>query len=77
MSRSRPTGGPAEGLRRDAAENRARLLDAAERVFAEHGTGATMEDIARAAGSVPPRCTGASAPRRPWYARSSACSSAG
>jgi AcrR family transcriptional regulator len=39
----------AERLRRDAAENRARLVAAAERVFAERGTGATLEDVARAA----------------------------
>lgn len=43
----------AEHLRRDAAENRARLLAAAERVFAEHGTEATLEDVARAAGVGP------------------------
>lgn len=42
-----------EGLRRDAAENRARLLAAAERVFAERGTGASLEDVARAAGVGP------------------------
>jgi AcrR family transcriptional regulator len=51
-----PTGSrqPAgEGLRRDAAENRARLLAAAERVFAERGTGASLEDVARAAGVGP------------------------
>ncbi|MDJ0345370.1 helix-turn-helix domain-containing protein [Streptomyces sp. H10-C2] len=41
------------GLRRDAAENRARLLQAAERVFAERGTDVSMEDIARAAGVGP------------------------
>jgi AcrR family transcriptional regulator len=42
-----------EPLRRDAAENRARLLTAAEQVFAEHGTDASIEDIARAAGVGP------------------------
>ncbi|WP_329251893.1 TetR/AcrR family transcriptional regulator [Actinoallomurus sp. NBC_01490] len=42
-----------EGLRRDAAENRARLLAAAERVFAERGTSVSLEDIARAAGVGP------------------------
>ena len=41
------------GLRRDAAENRARLLAAAERVFAERGIGAGLEDVARAAGVGP------------------------
>lgn len=40
-------------LRRDAAENRARLIAAAESVFAESGTTATMADIARAAGVGP------------------------
>jgi AcrR family transcriptional regulator len=40
-------------LRRDAAANRARLVDAAERVFAELGTAAGMDDIARAAGVGP------------------------
>lgn len=43
----------ADGLRRDAAENRARLMEAAERVFAERGTGASLEDVARAAGVGP------------------------
>jgi AcrR family transcriptional regulator len=47
---SAPATGP---LRRDAAANRTRLLDAAERVFAERGTEASMEDIARAAGIGP------------------------
>jgi AcrR family transcriptional regulator len=40
-------------LRRDAAENRARMVAAAERVFAVSGTAASMEDIARAAGVGP------------------------
>ncbi|MET7950796.1 helix-turn-helix domain-containing protein [Micromonospora sp. NPDC005324] len=41
---------PATGaLRRDAAANRRRLVDAAERVFAERGPEASMEEIARAA----------------------------
>ncbi|GHJ41682.1 TetR/AcrR family transcriptional regulator [Streptomyces sp. TS71-3] len=43
----------ARELRRDAAENRARLIAAAERVFAESGTGAGLDDIARAAGVGP------------------------
>ncbi len=46
-SPSRETGRP---LRRDAAENRGRLLTAASRVFAEHGLDASVADIARAAG---------------------------
>lgn len=37
-------------LRRDAAENRERLLDAANRVFAEHGLEAGVDEVARAAG---------------------------
>ncbi|MEV4756966.1 helix-turn-helix domain-containing protein [Micromonospora sp. NPDC049559] len=40
-------------LRRDAQANRVRLLDAAERVFAEHGTDASMEEIARTADIAP------------------------
>lgn len=37
-------------MRRDAAENRARLLDAAAEVFAENGLQGTVEDVARVAG---------------------------
>ena len=37
-------------LRRDAEDNRLRLLAAAREVFAEHGTGATLHDVARHAG---------------------------
>jgi AcrR family transcriptional regulator len=37
-------------LRRDAAENRQRLLDAAEVVFADHGLDAGVEEVARVAG---------------------------
>ena len=37
-------------LRRDAAANRERVLDAAAEVFHEHGLGASLEDIARRAG---------------------------
>jgi AcrR family transcriptional regulator len=40
----------AKPLRRDAAENRARLLDAATQVFAEHGLDGSVEDVAREAG---------------------------
>jgi len=36
-------------LRRDAVENRERLLAAARRVFAEHGHDAPLEEVARAA----------------------------
>lgn len=39
-----------ECLRKDAAENRAKLLDAARRVFATHGTDAPLETIAAEAG---------------------------
>jgi AcrR family transcriptional regulator len=37
-------------LRRDAAANRERILDAARRLFADHGLEASMDEIARAAG---------------------------
>jgi AcrR family transcriptional regulator len=37
-------------LRADAARNRAKVLDAARAAFAEHGTDAQMEEIARRAG---------------------------
>jgi AcrR family transcriptional regulator len=37
-------------LRRDAAANRERILDAARRLFANHGLEASMDEIARAAG---------------------------
>ncbi|WP_155368560.1 TetR/AcrR family transcriptional regulator [Catellatospora vulcania] len=40
-------------LRADARRNRARVLDAASAVFAEHGTAASTEQIARAAGVGP------------------------
>jgi AcrR family transcriptional regulator len=36
-------------VRRDAAMNRARLVDAAEAVFAERGPSATLDDVAKAA----------------------------
>ncbi|BBY50659.1 hypothetical protein MARA_41270 [Mycolicibacterium arabiense] len=36
-------------MRRDAAMNRARLVDAAEAVFAERGPSATLDDVAKAA----------------------------
>lgn len=41
---------PARLLRADARRNRARVLDAAEQVFADRGTGASTEEIARQAG---------------------------
>jgi len=37
-------------LRRDAAANRERVLDAAAEIFHEHGLGAGLEDVARRAG---------------------------
>src|SRR3954452_15529226 len=37
-------------LRRDAARNRERLLDAARELFAEHGLTVTLNDIAHHAG---------------------------
>lgn len=36
-------------MRSDAADNRARLIAAAEQVFAERGTAATLDDVAKAA----------------------------
>jgi AcrR family transcriptional regulator len=42
--------GGEQPLRRDAAENRQHLLEAAGQVFAEHGLGAGVEEIARVAG---------------------------
>jgi AcrR family transcriptional regulator len=44
---------PTETLRRDAAANRKRVLDAARRLFAERGLDASMDEIARAAGVGP------------------------
>ncbi len=40
-------------MRRDAADNRNRLLTAAEQMFAAGGTSATLDDIAQAAGVGP------------------------
>jgi AcrR family transcriptional regulator len=42
--------GRTRALRADARENRARILEAARRVFAQHGLSASLEDIARQAG---------------------------
>jgi AcrR family transcriptional regulator len=42
-------GAPARLLRADARRNRARLLEAAEQVFADRGIGASTEEIARQA----------------------------
>ena len=41
---------PTKTLRRDAAQNRQRLLDAAEQVFAERGLEASVDEVARVAG---------------------------
>src|SRR6516165_12335928 len=41
---------PAEQLRADARQNRARLIAAATEAFAERGADAPLEDIARRAG---------------------------
>lgn len=41
---------PAKPLRRDAAENREKVLHAASRVFAEHGLDGSVEEVARVAG---------------------------
>lgn len=47
-----PVKPPASGrpLRADALRNRAKVLDAAQAVFAAHGTGVSTEEVARAAG---------------------------
>lgn len=52
MPHSGDTGAPARErpLRRDAARNRERVLQAAREVFAERGLDATLDDIARHAG---------------------------
>jgi AcrR family transcriptional regulator len=44
---------PTDQLRRDAAANRERVLDAARRLFADRGVDASMDEIARAAGVGP------------------------
>ncbi|MBO0886369.1 MAG: helix-turn-helix transcriptional regulator, partial [Acidimicrobiales bacterium] len=48
-----PAGSPREEghrLRADARRNRAQILKAAEAVFADHGPGAPIDDVARRAG---------------------------
>ncbi|MGP3535128.1 TetR/AcrR family transcriptional regulator [Microbacterium sp. RD1] len=47
---TRPPAAPERRPRADAERNRRRILDAATRVFAEHGPRATLNDVARAAG---------------------------
>jgi len=45
------TSGPSvKALRRDAAENRERLLEAAQKIFAERGLEACVDEVARVAG---------------------------
>ncbi|MFE6763047.1 TetR/AcrR family transcriptional regulator [Streptomyces sp. NPDC057689] len=44
------TGTPARPMRADARRNHGRLLAAARTAFAEHGTDASLEDVARRAG---------------------------
>ena len=41
---------PNRNLRRDAAENQARILEVAPLVFAEQGWSASMDEVARRAG---------------------------
>ncbi len=50
---SKPRRAEPPALRRDAAENRERLIAAAQKVFTALGTEATMEDVASAAGVGP------------------------
>jgi AcrR family transcriptional regulator len=50
MERVMPTASAQRPLRRDAARNRERVLDAAESVFAKRGLEAGVEEIARVAG---------------------------
>jgi AcrR family transcriptional regulator len=45
-----PRGGPAQPRRRDAQRNRETFLAAARAAFAEHGAGASLEQVARDAG---------------------------
>jgi AcrR family transcriptional regulator len=47
---TRPNPTPSKPLRRDAAQNRERLLAAAETVFDEQGLGAGVDEVARVAG---------------------------
>jgi len=49
MTEPESAGTAAPKLRADARRNRARILDAAERVFADRGASASTEEIARAA----------------------------
>jgi AcrR family transcriptional regulator len=44
---------PTAPVRRDAIENRARIVSAAQRVFSEAGSAANLDDVARAAGVGP------------------------
>ncbi|KUL24932.1 TetR/AcrR family transcriptional regulator [Actinoplanes awajinensis] len=50
MSPLSPSDDDGPPLRADAQRNRARILDAAEAVFAEFGAGASTEEVARRAG---------------------------
>jgi AcrR family transcriptional regulator len=50
MTELEATGTAGPKLRADARRNRARILEAAERVFADRGATASTEEIARAAG---------------------------
>ena len=50
MDTSTPATAPTAPLRADARRNRERILSAAKAIFAERGSGAQMDDVARAAG---------------------------
>jgi AcrR family transcriptional regulator len=50
MSRRQETTGAARGLRRDAAENQARILEAARVVFAQRGVDVALAEVASQAG---------------------------
>jgi AcrR family transcriptional regulator len=50
MPRPQETAGAVRGLRRDAAENQARIVEAARAVFAERGVDVALAEVAKEAG---------------------------